>query len=139
MEQVVAQARLDGYVSTLSGRRRFLPDLASKNRNQREFAERTAINTPIQGTAADIIKLAMLRLHKVLKERNFATRMVLQIHDELVLEAPLAEMDEVAQLVRSTMEAAMPLRVPLVVNVHQGRNLDKEEELVRDMPVQEAE
>lgn len=130
MEEVVEQARQDGYVSTLSGRRRFLPDLASKNRAQREFAERTAINTPIQGTAADIIKLAMLRLHQALVERRLATRMILQVHDELVFEVSPAELEEVAGLVRSTMEAAMPLKVPLVVNLHQGKNLDKEEMLV---------
>ncbi len=127
MEQVVSQARSDGYVSTLSGRRRFLPDLASKNRVQREFAERTAINTPIQGTAADIIKLAMLRLHRSLAVQGLRTRMILQVHDELVFETPLAELDRVRELVQSTMEAAMPLRVPLVVNLHQGKNLDKAE------------
>ncbi|NLZ18343.1 MAG: DNA polymerase I [Desulfobulbaceae bacterium] len=129
MENVVEQARQDGYVNTLNGRRRFLPDLGSKNRAQREFAERTAINTPIQGTAADIIKLAMLRLHQALVERRLATRMILQVHDELVFEVPTAELEEVATLVRSTMEAAMLLKVPLVVNLHQGKNLDKEETL----------
>ncbi len=136
MEGVVEQARADGYVTTLSGRRRFLPDLASKNRAQREFAERTAINTPIQGTAADIIKLAMLRLHQQLKEQNFAGRMILQIHDELVFEVPMAELEDVAALVRSTMETAMPLRVPLVVNLQYGSNLDKDEAPAKAVPAQ---
>lgn len=136
MESVVEQARQDGYVTTLTGRRRFLPDLAGKNRAQREFAERTAINTPIQGTAADIIKLAMLRLHHELLEKKFAARMILQVHDELVFEVPTAELEEVAALVRSIMEAAMPLRVPLVVNLHQGSNLDKEETLAKEVPAQ---
>ena len=137
MESVVEQARLDGYVTTLSGRRRFLPDLASKNRTQREFAERAAINTPIQGTAADIIKLAMLRLHYLLGANRFTSRMILQVHDELVFEVPMAELEEVATLVRSTMETAMPLHVPLVVNLHHGSNLDKEEMLASDLPAQE--
>lgn len=131
MEQVVAQARIDGYVSTLTGRRRFLPDLNSKNRVQREFAERTAINTPIQGTAADIIKLAMLRLHQSLTAQGLHTRMIVQVHDELVFETPLDELDTVRALVKTTMETAMPLRVPLVVNLHQGENLDKAETAVR--------
>lgn len=127
MEQVVAQARIDGYVSTLTGRRRFLPDLKSKNRVQREFAERTAINTPIQGTAADIIKLAMLHLHQSLSTQGLRTRMIVQVHDELVFETPLDELETVRELVKKTMETAMTLRVPLVVNLHQGENLDKAE------------
>ncbi|NQS72002.1 MAG: DNA polymerase I [Desulfobulbaceae bacterium] len=127
MEQVVEQARSKGYVSTLAGRRRFLPDLASKNRMQREFAERAAINTPIQGTAADIIKLAMLRLHQSLTAQQMASRMILQVHDELVFEVPHAELEELSALVQTTMETAMPLRVPLVVNLHHGTSLDKDE------------
>lgn len=127
MEQVVAQARIDGYVSTLTGRRRFLPDLKSKNRVQREFAERTAINTPIQGTAADIIKLAMLHLHRSLSAQGLRTRMIVQVHDELVFETPLDELETVRELVKKTMETAMTLQVPLVVNLHQGGNLDKAE------------
>lgn len=126
MEAMIRQARKDGFVTTLLGRRRFLPDINSTNRNQREFAERTAINTPIQGTAADIIKLAMLRVHRELALRKLQARMLLQIHDELVLEVPEQELDEVSRLLKNHMEAAMSLRVPLVVHLSHGQNLDKE-------------
>ncbi len=127
MESTVEQARTDGFVTTLLGRRRYLPDINSSNRVQREFAERTAINTPIQGTAADIIKLAMLGVHHELARRRLRTRLLLQIHDELVLEAPEEEIEEVAALVREHMEAAMELRVPLVVRIGSGRSLEKED------------
>jgi DNA polymerase-1 len=127
METVVAQAKQDGYVTTLLGRRRPLPEINSTNRVQREFAERTAINTPIQGTAADIIKLAMLRVHRELAERSLQARMLLQIHDELVLEVPDFELGEVSGILKSHMEAALPLRVPLVVHLSHGASLEKEE------------
>jgi len=127
MESVVVQAKHDGYVTTLLGRRRPLPEINSTNRVQREFAERTAINTPIQGTAADIIKLAMLRVHRELAERRLQARMLLQIHDELVLEVPEFELDEVSGILKSHMEAALSLRVPLVVHLSHGRSLEKGE------------
>ena len=127
METVVQQAKKDGFVTTLLGRRRPLPEINSTNRVQREFAERTAINTPIQGTAADIIKLAMLRVHRELLQRKLRARMLLQIHDELVLEVPDEELDEVSHLLKNHMEAAMELRVPLVVHLSHGQNLDKDE------------
>ncbi|MBM9535965.1 DNA polymerase I [Desulfobulbus alkaliphilus] len=126
MEKIVSQARKDGFVTTLLGRRRPLPDIASTNRVQREFAERMAINTPIQGTAADIIKLAMLRVHQELSRRQLQARLLLQIHDELVLEVPKQELDEVSTLLKTHMEGAMNLRVPLVVHLSQGQSLDKE-------------
>ena len=126
MESVVGQARTDGFVTTLLGRRRYLADINSTNRVRREMAERTAINTPIQGTAADIIKLAMLRVHLELRARGLQARMLLQIHDELVFEVPLAELETVSGLVRMHMEAAMELRVPLVANLQHGQSLDKE-------------
>lgn len=127
METVVQQAKEDGFVTTLLGRRRPLPEINSTNRIQREFAERTAINTPIQGTAADIIKLAMLRVHRELEQRKLRARMLLQIHDELVLEVPEEELETVSVLLKNHMEAAMSLRVPLVVHLSHGRSLDKEE------------
>ncbi len=127
MGSVVAQAKSDGYVSTLLGRRRLLPDINSTNRVQREFAERTAINTPIQGTASDIIKLAMLQVFEDLSQKGFETRMLLQIHDELVFEAPHHEREAVALLVKKHMEGALALDVPLVVNLSYGQSLDKEE------------
>ena len=125
MGRVIEQARRDGFVTTLAGRRRTLPDINSANRVQREFAERTAINTPIQGTAADIIKVAMIQVDRELTQRRFRTRLLLQIHDELVLEAPEDELDAVSALVRNCMESAMPLRVPLVVHLGHGRSLEK--------------
>ncbi|PLX50432.1 MAG: DNA polymerase I [Desulfobulbaceae bacterium] len=125
MEEIVAQAREDGYVTTLLGRRRNLPEIASSNKTRREFAERTAINSPIQGTAADIIKLATIKGHTLLKEKKLAARLLLQIHDELVFEVPAAEFDETAELVKGAMESVMELDVPLLVNISQGVNLAK--------------
>lgn len=127
MENIVSQARADGYVTTLLGRRRPLPDISSSNRVQREFAERTAINTPIQGTAADIIKLAMLRVSDELHRSHLQARLLLQIHDELVLEVPEHEIDIVRPLVQQHMEAALPLSVPLLVHLSAGQTLDKGE------------
>jgi DNA polymerase-1 len=127
MGSVVQQARANGYVTTLLGRRRYLPDINSSNRVQREFAERTAINTPIQGTAADIIKLAMLLVQEELERRQLQSRLLLQIHDELVLEVPDGECEEVTVLVQRQMEDAMSLQVPLIVHVNHGPSLDKGE------------
>lgn len=127
MGTIVGQAKKDGFVTTLLGRRRYLAEINSTNRMQREFAERTAINTPIQGTAADIIKLAMLRVHRELSQRRLQARLLLQIHDELVLEVPQDELIEVSALVKEHMEAAMVLRVPLVVHLGHGQSLEKGE------------
>lgn len=128
METIVAQAEKDGFVTTLLGRRRQLPDIHSKNRTRREFAQRTAINTPIQGTAADIIKMAMLEVDRVLPEKNLHGQMILQIHDELVLEVPEAEVDQTAILLKDAMENVMTLAVPLVVNLQIGQNLGMKDE-----------
>ncbi len=125
MESIVEQARQDGYVTTLLGRRRLLPEIRSRNRVRREFAERTAINTPIQGTAADIIKLAMLAVDRELAARGLTGRMILQIHDELVLEVPLREVEETTGLLRRCMEGVMELAVPLKVNIRDSQNLGK--------------
>jgi len=127
IETIVGRARQDGYVTTLLGRRRYLPDINSSNRVQREFAERTAINAPIQGTAADIIKLAMIQVDRELVRRRFQARLLLQIHDELVLEVPAEELEEVSALVKGCMESAMALRVPLEVHLGHGSNLGKGE------------
>ncbi|HEY8424581.1 MAG TPA: DNA polymerase I [Limnochordales bacterium] len=121
-ERVIRQARELGYVTTLFGRRRYLPEIHARQYAQRAFAERTAINTPIQGTAADIMKLAMIAVHRRLKEEGHQARMVLQVHDELVLEVPEAEVEPVARLVRSAMENVVRLDVPLVAEVKTGRN-----------------
>ncbi len=120
MEEVVAAAREKGFVTTILGRRRAIPDIASPVKNVREFAERTAINTPIQGTAADIIKVAMLRVDKALRERGLEARILLQVHDELVIEVPAALAGDVSDLLKDAMENAMELIVPLSVSVKQG-------------------
>jgi DNA polymerase-1 len=123
MADIVSQARETGSVTTLLHRRRFLPDINSSNRNRREFAERTAINTPVQGTAADIIKLAMLKADRELKKSGLQARMLLQIHDELVFEVPEAEVPQTEALVKEAMESVVELDVPLIVNLAAGRNL----------------
>ncbi|MCI5179393.1 MAG: DNA polymerase I, partial [Candidatus Electrothrix sp. AW3_4] len=127
MDDIMEQARKDGYVTTLLGRRRQLPEINASNRNRRQFAERMAINTPIQGTASDIIKLAMLKVHEQLIAQQAQARLLLQIHDELVLEVPEDELESVAALVKETMESVMVLDVPLKVNTEVGGSLDKGE------------
>ena len=125
MDSIIEQARKDGYVSTLLGRRRTLPDINHSNRTRREFAERTAINTPIQGTAADIIKLAMLQVERELRRQRLDAKMILQIHDELVLEVPKEEIEVTEQLLKSSMENVIKLDVPLIVNLAVSTNLAK--------------
>lgn len=121
MEGEKKKAREMGYVETLFGRRRYLPDIHAKNFNRRSFAERTAINTPIQGTAADIIKIAMLHVAKELKEAGVKSRVLLQVHDELVLEVVEEEKDEVSAIVKNAMERAVTLKVPLVADIAFGK------------------
>ncbi|GLZ52111.1 DNA polymerase [Actinomycetospora sp. NBRC 106378] len=123
--QVVDQARKDGYTSSILGRRRYLPDLTSDNRQRREMAERMALNAPIQGSAADIVKVAMLGVHAALREEGLRSRMLLQVHDELVLEVAPGERDQVTELVRREMGAAFALDVPLEVSVGFGRSWDQ--------------
>jgi DNA polymerase-1 len=122
IEETLAQTRKDGFVRTLFGRLRPIPDIESRNPNQRGFAERTAINTPLQGTAADLIKLAMIALDRKIAERNLKTRMVLQVHDELLFEVPFEETEEVGTLVRAEMEGVIQLKVPLVADLAFGPN-----------------
>ncbi len=124
LRDVVAQARMDGYTSTLLDRRRYLPDLTSDNGQRRSMAERMALNAPIQGSAADIIKLAMLGVHRGLHEQGLRSRLLLQVHDELVLEVADGERDVVEALVRAQMGGAYPLSVPLDVSVGVGRTWD---------------
>ncbi len=115
-------ARERGFVETMFGRRRYIPEIKSKNFNVRSFGERTAQNTPLQGSAADLIKIAMRTIHRRLADEGLAARLILQVHDELVLEAPEAEVDRVSVLVREAMESAADLRVPLVADVGVGPN-----------------
>ena len=122
LTEVVAEARGTGYTQTMLGRRRYLPDLTSDNRQRREMAERMALNAPIQGSAADIIKLAMLRVDRALAESGLKSRQLLQVHDELVLEVAPGEREAVEELVRREMGGAIDLDVPLDVSVGVGRS-----------------
>src|SRR5207248_3549120 len=117
LHHVVDQARKDGYTETILGRRRYLPDLTSDNRQRREMAERMALNAPIQGSAADIIKIAMLGVDRALGASELRSRLLLQVHDELVLEVASGERDAVEELVRREMCSAYPLTVPIDVSV----------------------
>ncbi len=120
IEETREQARRDGFVTTMLGRRRLLPDIRSDNARIRAFQERVAVNTPIQGTAADLVKLAMLRIQAELDTRGLEALLLLQVHDELVLEVPDAEVEETTAVVREGMEGALALKVPLVVDIHTG-------------------
>ncbi|HPY36622.1 MAG TPA: DNA polymerase, partial [Clostridia bacterium] len=122
MSRSIEDGRRDGYVKTLLGRRRDLPELKSGNYNTRSFGERVAMNMPIQGSAADIIKLAMVRADRLLRERNLKARLVLQVHDELIFDTPEAEAAQVAELVEDCMENALKLNVPLVAEVRTGNS-----------------
>ena len=122
MSSMIELARKQGYVQTLFGRRRYLPDIKHSNFNLRSFAERTAINTPIQGTAADIMKLAMIKVAQALQEAGLKSRILLQVHDELILEVPAAEKEVAAELVRKAMESAASLEIPLSADVNFGKN-----------------
>jgi DNA polymerase-1 len=122
---VVDRARTDGYTETILGRRRYLPDLASDNGQRRQMAERMALNAPIQGSAADVIKIAMLRVDESLRSQGLRSRMLLQVHDELVLEVAPGERETVEQLVRLEMGTAYEMSVPLDVSVGYGRTWDE--------------
>ncbi len=124
LHSVVEQARKDGYTSTVFGRRRYLPELDSSNRNVREAAERAALNAPIQGSAADIIKVAMINVDTALKAAGLKSRMLLQVHDELLFEVAEGERDALEALLRDKMGSAYPLDVPLEVSVGSGRSWD---------------
>jgi DNA polymerase-1 len=122
MDEVVSDARKAGFVTTLLNRRRYLPDINASQFNARSFAERTAMNTPIQGSAADIIKNAMVNLYQAMEERQLESKMLLQVHDELIFEVPPEELNEMKQLVREQMENAVSLSVPLKVDVNVGKS-----------------
>ena len=122
LKSVVEEARKVGYTETVLGRRRYLPDLMQDNRARREIAERMALNAPIQGSAADIIKLAMLNVQKALVAEGLKSRLLLQVHDELILEAVDEEVDAATEILRREMGAAYPLKAPLDVNVGVGKS-----------------
>jgi DNA polymerase-1 len=119
-ESIIASARENGYVETIAHRRRYLPDINAKRFNARSFAERTAMNSPIQGSAADIIKIAMINVQSAIEKAGLKARMLLQVHDELIFEAPADEMAALEQLVSKTMDSAVQLAVPLLVSTHIG-------------------
>src|SRR5699024_3330194 len=122
MDEIVQKAKHDGYVTTLMSRRRYLPEITSRNFHQRSFAERTAMNTPIQGSAADIIKQAMIDLHSALADEKLTSHMLLQVHDELIVEVPEDELEKVKQLVPEVMESNVELNVPLKADVSYGKS-----------------
>jgi len=122
IDKTIEETRRTGSVRTLFGRMRPIPDIESRNANQRGFAERTAINTPLQGTAADLIKLAMIAIDRKLATQNLRTRMVLQVHDELLFEVPEDETEAISRLVKDAMENVIQLRVPIVADLAFGNN-----------------
>jgi DNA polymerase I len=122
LDRTITEALRTGYVTTLLGRRRNIPELSSKNETDRQTGQRIAANTPIQGSAADLCKLAMLQIACRLRDEGLRTRMLLQVHDELVFEAPEAEVEAVRKLVREVMERPYPLKVPLIVEVGVGKS-----------------
>ena len=120
MDEIIQEARQKGYIITLLQRRRYIPEITSRNFNIRSFAERTAMNTPIQGSAADIIKLAMINMSDRLKREGLKTRMLLQVHDELIFEVPPEEIEILEKIVPEEMENAIALNVPLKVDYNFG-------------------
>ena len=125
LDQTIVDARKNGYVTTILNRRRYLPELNSKNKQMKEFAERTAVNTPIQGSAADLIKIAMINISKSMKKNNLVSKMIMQVHDELVFEIPEAEKEIMLDLVKKEMEGVMKLKIPLIVDAVIGENWGK--------------
>ena len=120
MDNAVAHAKENGYVETLFGRRRPVPELSSSNFMQRSFGERVAMNTPIQGSAADIIKIAMVNIYKRLKKENLSSKLILQVHDELIIDAQKDELEKVKDILKTEMENAAKLSVPLVADMNVG-------------------
>jgi DNA polymerase-1 len=125
LDTILEKARKDGFVTTLLNRRRYLPEINSRNVSVRQFAERMAVNTPIQGTAADLIKVAMLNIWKKLNDENLMSSMILQVHDELVFEVPVGEKETIIDLVKKEMEEVISLQVPLKVEISAGNNWDE--------------
>jgi DNA polymerase-1 len=122
MDEMIGFCRTHGYIKTLMGRRRYLPDITSANNTVRAQAERIAINAPMQGSAADIIKVAMVNIHREIKAKGLRSRLLLQVHDELVFDAHTDELAELKELVKGRMEGAIALDVPLVVDMGVGKN-----------------
>jgi DNA polymerase-1 len=122
MQEQIKRAQVDGFVTTILGRHRYIPEINNKNQAIRQFAERQAINTPIQGSASDLIKLAMIDIHRQIKQQGLKTKMMMQIHDELVFDVPDVEMKKVVELVKDRMENVMKLDVPIRLDLKKGKN-----------------
>lgn len=122
MNNIVKEATENGYVSTLFNRRRYIPELREKNKNIVEFGKRIAMNTPIQGTAADIIKIAMNRIYKALKDNNLKSKLIMQVHDELIIEVIPDEEDKVKSIMKKEMENVVSLKVPLTIDLNVGKS-----------------
>jgi DNA polymerase-1 len=122
MNENVRFAREHGYAMTITGRRRYIPELKSPNYHVRSFGERAAMNMPLQGSAADLIKMVMIRVFRRLKEENMRTKLILQVHDEIILDAPMCEKDKAVEIVKHEMENVMKLKIPLKVSVSWGKN-----------------
>ena len=120
MDSKIEECRDQGYVTTILGRKRFIPDINASNFQVRSFAERTAMNTPIQGSAADLIKLAMIKVYQELKDRGLKSKLILQVHDELIVDTVPEELEVVSELVKRNMQDALSLNVPLLVDIHSG-------------------
>ena len=122
IDETIEFARQHGYVTTRTGRRRYLRDIDSRNRTASNAAQRLAMNSPIQGTAADMLKLAMIKVHKLLKGGGYRTKMLLTVHDEIVLDLHKSEQDTVVPLIENAMKSALPMNVPIVVETGVGNN-----------------
>lgn len=122
MENIVELAKNKGYASTMFGRRRYIKELSSNNYMVREFGKRAAMNTPIQGTAADIMKIAMIKVYNEIKSKNLKSKIVLQVHDEMMIEAPFEEKEQIKQILKQSMESATKLKVPLISEISEASN-----------------
>ena len=122
MNDTMNFARENGYVETIMGRRRYLRDINSANQTVRGFAERNAINAPIQGSAADMIKIAMIRIHQDIKDQKLNSKMTMQVHDELVFDVPKSEAEQMKKIIQDRMQNAIKMKVPILVEVGEGTN-----------------
>ena len=122
IDNIIEKAKKDGFVTTMLGRRRYIPEINFENRQVREFAERIALNTPIQGTAADLIKIVMIEIFEEMSQRHCRSKMILQVHDELVFEAHKSELDWMKKMVKDKMENSLKLKVPIKVEIGVGEN-----------------
>ena len=122
MDNITEKAKENGFVETLFHRRRYVPELKSNNYMVRQFGSRVAMNTPIQGTAADIMKIAMINVFKEINKRNLKAKIVLQVHDEMMIETPIDEIEQVKQIMKDSMESATQLKVPLIADISEATN-----------------